>query len=265
MAALLILIIFTSGYTFIQQYPLARYKQSRLSGQEAYSHIGIYGVLFALSAWLIVLFAGRTLSAHGYYLLPPGKNSGTIFSQHWTEKNVSLGIWVTLSHLLPFILGRAISFIPNTGIKLVALAYSDSFNSLLLESTADFRPIQVTLSSRKTYVGIAMSQIMRDDFTKDEYFEVLPLLSGYRDKDTLELKIISDYEKFYQSLAETGKEGKDEEKGVELDTFKVVVPVSEVKSAAFFRPKAHQAISLSEEDKEEKIPHVPFRKRMHKK
>lgn len=62
--------------------------------------------------------------------------------------------------------------------------------SLLVESFALGRPVMLDMDSRKVYVGLVISLGSPGESTApDEDLGILPLMSGYRDKDTLELDL----------------------------------------------------------------------------
>jgi hypothetical protein len=65
----------------------------------------------------------------------------------------------------------------------------------------------------------------------DSYVRLLPLLSGYRDKDTLELKFTTTYSDFYGDEVEP------------LD-FTVAFPVAQVRMASFFDERVQQDVVI---------------------
>ena len=67
---------------------------------------------------------------------------------------------------------------------------------LLHEAEQQDRPISITLENRKWYVGyVAESPNLSPE---EIYFRLLPVISGYRDKDTLETFRTVLYEEVYQ-------------------------------------------------------------------
>ena len=61
---------------------------------------------------------------------------------------------------------------------------------------------------------------------------MFPVASGYRDKDTRDLKISVNYGPVFANLADSGE-------SVDLDDFRVAIPVREVISARAFSPTAY--------------------------
>lgn len=257
MAPLIVLIIFTSGYTFIRCNPLARFRQSRLGGHESYFSIGMCGVLITLLAWIVVLAAEHGMTAWGYYLIPRAETAGTHVKQFWREAYLTIGAWAVLSHVLAFSFGVIRAKLRGEAESAAILACDDSLSALLLDSSADWKPIQITLNSRKVYIGISLGQVVKDDFSRPDYVEIMPLQSGYRDKDSLEIRMTSDYAKFYRSWGSLA----DAEWPEHLASYRVVLPVSEIRGAAFFRPDAHEKITPAAASR---AARMPFRKQHQK-
>lgn len=254
MIPLITLIILTSGYTYIKCNINARFKHSRLSGHEAYSNIGIYGILFTSIAWALVLLFEHVLTSNGYYLLQANADEGNSVKQFWNEQYLTIAAWLVVAHAIAAWWGtRKNGKGMSAEDSAIDLANEDELSKLIFESAINLEPIQLTLSSRKAYVGISLGQLGKDDFSKHEYIAILPLMSGYREKDTLELKLVSDYAKFYETLDKKT----DEERAEALSGFRIVIPVSEIKSAAFFKPDAHAIITPQSDEK----THAPFKKR----
>ena len=67
----------------------------------------------------------------------------------------------------------------------------DDFDSICFDALSQFKPIAITLESRKVYVGY-----VADGFEPKEgsSLTLLPVYSGYREKDTLSFKLISAYD-----------------------------------------------------------------------
>jgi hypothetical protein len=87
-------------------------------------------------------------------------------------------------------------------------------------------PISVTLKTRKVYIGYVV-QTPNLKVT-EQYIHVLPLVSGYRDSTTLELRLTADYAKVYA----TGK--------VNVDDFSITIPLAGIDSANLFDSDAYE-------------------------
>jgi len=86
--------------------------------------------------------------------------------------------------------------------------------------------VEITLESRKFYIGYVTSFPMPD--SKNKHVTLLPLLSGFRDKDTLRFNFTTNYFPARQ-LADFN-----------ANDLKVVVPVDNIASARFFDASVYQ-------------------------
>jgi hypothetical protein len=87
-------------------------------------------------------------------------------------------------------------------------------------------PISVTLKTRKVYIGYVVTTPNLK--VTQQYIHVLPLVSGYRDSATLELRLTADYAKVYA----TGK--------VNVDDFSITIPLAGIDSANLFDSDAYE-------------------------
>ncbi|MCD5986502.1 hypothetical protein KDX30_01175 [Pseudomonas sp. CDFA 553] len=75
-----------------------------------------------------------------------------------------------------------------------SVKHSPLLNTLVL-AFAKRSPVMITMNDRKVYVGYIKSMGDSTEVTGfDKDFELVPTLSGYRDKDTLEVRYTTEYE-----------------------------------------------------------------------
>jgi hypothetical protein len=83
----------------------------------------------------------------------------------------------------------------------------------------------VTLDNRKWYMGYVLDSPNLDP--QEQYFAVIPVLSGYRDPDTLVISETVLYESAY-------------EEGLDKNAFAVTLPIANVRMASFFQKDAYE-------------------------
>ena len=97
--------------------------------------------------------------------------------------------------------------------------------------------VSVTLDNRKVYIGwtalTPLSGSSHEDGARD--FTLLPVLSGYRNSDTLRLEITTDYTGAYEEIQRRGT-------NVGVEDFAIVIPVSRVVTANPFSLDLEQDI-----------------------
>ena len=101
------------------------------------------------------------------------------------------------------------------------------------------RMIELSLKNRKSYVGL----VLWSSITKRGRSDVtlLPIASGYRSEDTLELHLTTNYAPLIKKLIDKDAEGIDDL----LRDYSVVLPRSEVCSARLFDPAVYRRFQQS--------------------
>jgi hypothetical protein len=112
--------------------------------------------------------------------------------------------------------------------------WNDYLEVLLERALRETRQVSVSTRSSKVYIGFVTSNF--DPAYERKFIRLLPTSSGYRDSDTQELVLTTDYAKVYQQIIQQNNAfllG-----GVE--DFQIVIPVAEIASANLFDPSAYQ-------------------------
>lgn len=87
----------------------------------------------------------------------------------------------------------------------------------------------ISMASRKFYVGLVVGR--RLDGDKTEFLPLLPLMSGYRDKDTLVTNVTTNYKDHY---IESGILDGTGDGNLTLDDFEILIAFSEIESISSF-------------------------------
>lgn len=103
--------------------------------------------------------------------------------------------------------------------------HGNALTRLLHRAAEESLLISVTLDNRKWYVGWITSSPNLDP--QELYFRLLPLTSGYRDKDTLETYRTV----YYQNVLS--------DESLDPDRFFITLPLKDVKAANFFDPDVY--------------------------
>jgi hypothetical protein len=114
---------------------------------------------------------------------------------------------------------------------------------LLHQSLIDEKLIEVTLESDKVYIGWVASQPPSIE-AADGYFAMLPVRSGYRDKDTRQLVVTTRYEKVFREMIDEAEKARMPTPTFE--DFQKTIPLSSVVSVGAFDPAAYERFNLSE-------------------
>ena len=107
----------------------------------------------------------------------------------------------------------------------------DRVELLLIESIRQEEFVEITLATGKAYIGRALGNksvgITQPDVA------LIPLMSGYRNKDTQELELTINY----ASVIPRSKPGDH----TFNDYFRIVIPRTQIVSVRFFDPDTYQA------------------------
>jgi hypothetical protein len=104
---------------------------------------------------------------------------------------------------------------------------------LVDEAANQHRLISITLDSRKWYVGWVVESPNLDPH--DQFFRLLPFISGYRDKDSLEARRTVYYEAVLRDTS------------IDRTEFVITLPLKDVKIAGFFNDEIYDEY-FAEED-----------------
>lgn len=96
-----------------------------------------------------------------------------------------------------------------------------------MEASVRQFPVIITLKSRKFYVGFIHCPAFEQGAS--EFLELLPLLSGYRDKDDLTIHVTTNYQKHYINTGIQQGIG-----SLNFYDFRTLIPKGEIEGLSFF-------------------------------
>ena len=201
------------GYLFVTRCYLTRYDAQRASGYHIFFRSAIAGAFLHVPA-VCGMIALSCLFQHSQL---------SCFAK-WSFFTSS--IYPCLA-ILSFVSGLVLPVIVNHFLdgaeitKDVARKNGDLIELLLIESMEGAELVEFSLKNRKVYIGFVLNY---GSETKDGEFDVelLPLISGYRHIDTLDLIVTTSYD---STMA----------KG-----FSIIIPMAEIVSARLFDPADDQ-------------------------
>lgn len=213
---LIIVFVAASGYVFCNWCNLLKYDVLRDTGQRLYLTAALSGsvvyiatfLLFRLQEWLWIDLLRLEP------IIPIRISLESYIAQ------LSLG----LSFLATFLINLSPSITART---LERVWRKNDIDALCAEAASGIKPLSVTLDNRKVYIGLMADS---PEPGKDANLTILPLYSGYRDKDTLEMTLTRKYKSVDALLAElidTNGEVSDEVAS-KLDEYRVVIPRSRI-------------------------------------
>ncbi|MBL0450419.1 hypothetical protein [Aeromonas caviae] len=250
MGAFLLFVVLTIGFIYTSRDLEARYKQKKSTNWESYSHMALWGFIFWGAGTCLVAFFWLFLAIVSVFLTTVGSLFSDSFQvtwhtvfYHWTivETNVPLVLSLVFGGMFAWAVTEAkakkTKSDPQARLNVIEkIAASDNIQLLLIESTRHQLRVMLTLKSRKVYIGFIKQFAHEQVVPGDEDIVIIPLISGYRDKDTLKFHESHSYVTLYD---EQGI-GTDTEP-LSLDDFRVVVPREQIESVSLFDPKTYVA------------------------
>lgn len=250
MIAAVLLVLALSGYVFCRQYPVTRFKQLRAKSEwEFYFQALIWGFVFssvgALCAFLLDVqnVALLCLTRFGFDINALVADTGIKLDYF------KLWLWAIFSVLLAFLVGKGLSYCPRVKNKAIqSLIRENEFEQILYHSSYAQKLVQITLTSRKVYIGFVSTTPSTDNLTTTEFFSISPVFSGYREEKTMDLVLVTDYLAFYHQALDKNEADIDG-----LQDFKVVLKAEQVASIGYFDLKAYGDFLQLKTDKESSI------------
>ena len=240
MALLVVLLVLVLGYYYATHITAEQIKLRRSAGWETYVYLGFHGLRLILNgamAWVIVV--------------------APLYAALWVFDGMAS--WF---HFTPDLSGAMVRLIKYKlfddlqvyHVAIVLLALGDCKNGIKKRNEEDLRqkikhydgmlrivwqslhtqvPIRISLKSRKVYVGV----VSQEQFSNPEsdYMLIVPFLSGYRDKDSLDIFFDCNYHSVYQKYGLFDDDDLSKQEILELDDFRTAIRISEIESVSFFK------------------------------
>jgi len=245
--ASLILIPLLAGYAFSVSWAGSRYHIAREQGYHLYFRTAIYGVLLSLIAALIHLY----LVSRYPEFLSGMKNLLDSFTPQTTDiktSTVAIINIATITLMIGLTLGHLLNLLPFSRRLLLHIAIrNDDFERLVLRALRKLMPICVSMSNGKVYVGYVVSTI--DPAVERTALRILPLLSGYRDKENCSTHFNTSYHEIYEQINDDENDYANKKLSqVQVSDFEKVLPFDEIQSSHLFDIVAYQHFTLHDLD-----------------
>ncbi len=244
MNTIILAIVLISGYLYATRSLSARYIFKRSEGWGAYFYVAAWGIPFTVISWLIcsclsILGVFRWVVNypinHGWMeveslakMFPLSTDGDFKFA------DFKFAMFGLLTMVLAWSAGVFMHWYVCKDNKrrinaLIKAVHHDPLESMLIEAAVRKFPVIVTLKSRKFYVGIIECPMF--EHGKTDFLQLFPLLSGYRDKDTLTTSVTTNYQRHYiDSGIMDGVSGSQ----LKLDDFRTLIPKGELEGISLF-------------------------------
>lgn len=258
MFALLILPILVSGFIVLSLNPYHKIKLYRYDGQLLYLKAAKIGLrYFLVVSALSFLFKDHPIDFNVYtikvYIDPSlvthiSKAIAALQNKREVTHDIILYSWllslslltIFSAYLLSLIVKKYVDFLKylsrslyngndTTTIILLGKILKDSpIDSMFFESFTKQKPILISLSSRKVYIGM-VNKLGEPSESEEPNQEIslVPVISGYRDKDTLKVILQNEYANLPQA---------------DIDS-SIVIKVDEIETVSWFNHSVYEDVN----------------------
>lgn len=259
MWALIIVFVLICGYIYVDTHIPSRYKLNKSVGWNAYFCVGARGGYFLILGLIltgVVVFYLYTIQFIFNFPLYVGADySPFTFSEDLLKKRMFGMSYFSLLCLgcTAFVSISQTYTVKNENDTLQAridafreIAKDSAIEKILLDSLdkmEDGLMLLISLKSRKVYVG--MLDIARFDGLDTNTLVIIPVMSGYRDKDTMTFIVEHNYTDHYD------KEGITlTSEPLSVFHFRHVLPFDQIESLSLFNTNTYKKFQESIKEKE---------------
>lgn len=224
----LFLIPILGGYWFLTHLYFTKYSALRESGYHLFFRSAFAGVLLSFLARLLIFPLDRYFPWIGtlWKSFIPYDYYGTAI------------LSVILGFLLPFALNPFYG--QEKAQRRTAEERGELIESIIADSLDRRKLIELSLKNGKVYIGFALRSRMIRRGESD--VALIPLASGYRNQETHELTITTNYAPAINKYIDSDQEISD----LIREDFQVVIPSSEIMSVRIFSPEIYQCFQENE-------------------
>lgn len=242
MSAALIVIVLVCGYLFINSHIPSKHKFKKSTGWHSYFQVALKGSYYVFVSFIVLLAAWIALLVTMWLLNFPliFTDKYEAFTYAYDVLNVKF-VGLGLPFLLLVVITALMSFgeskneekkLRNNHERLRLyreIASASPIEAILLESMTSNMNLMVSISmkSRKVYIGIVHEARLEDHDT--DTIVIIPFLSGYRDKDTLNFVEEVNYAEHYNDCGITS-----DSSPLSLSQYRHVIPRDQIESVSLF-------------------------------
>lgn len=258
MGVVFLMVILVVGFLYTNHHPPSRYRQKRSTGWNAYFHVAAWGLLFTLAGSIVSVLIMLLFDAFSLLLRLPAYLFSFEYTVPWFGRELfnwklpgGLGVGSLVSFLGAALIAYGRALQSQMRIKTSyeeqvkeykKVAEADGLEALLFDSMNQNLLVLISLKSRKAYVGtVHQSRFIHADL---ENIVIIPMLSGYRDKDTMSFKQVHSYTNYYNKHVIS-----EESEPLSIYDFRTVIPRSEIDTASLFDPATFKQFNELESHK----------------
>ncbi|ELQ6263092.1 hypothetical protein R2305_002482 [Cronobacter malonaticus] len=251
MGTAIFMVLMVCGYWYTSRDLSTRFKFMRTSGWDVYFLVALYGCIFVLQGiiatgllWLALLGVSSVLNA-----FPAWSGSDDYHYQmafmNWSFLGIQAPVVLMLGFAILFCLYRAnwspTAKLDNTGRRTLyrTLSRANGIEGLLYECMEEGELIWITMKSQRVYIGMIHNATFDSTRSDISNLVLIPMLSGYRDHETLDLRVEHNYSAWYDSHDITLQAGEKS-----ALAYRKVILLNQIESLSLFDPAQSLALGM---------------------
>ena len=217
------------GYIFAKTWLASSYAVARTDGHRLYFHSAFYAPFLFLCAVLLRSFLHVAFLPYREFESEVASLVMPFLKDPDKTYQVPLTFVCTYALALAWPMAALLNLIRHQDkwVNAAVRKSNDDVEILLHECLRSIQPIFLSMENRKVYVGFVVKTVEPTD--KRKTISILPLVSGYRDTNTLSVNFTTDYERIYPS-----PDRPPELSHLDVKDFVMVLPADKVNSMHVF-------------------------------
>ncbi len=139
------------------------------------------------------------------------------------------------SHVPPWSFVSTSAFISRQLRFLKALSverHGDEVDKLLMEANGEQHAVEFTLDNRRVYIGQVLE--VSSSRPEDRVTAILPIATGYRSMETMQIKLTTSYSKLITKLANLQHKGETSEANKLANHWRILIDLDDVKGIRLY-------------------------------
>ncbi|MDC0725242.1 hypothetical protein POH93_07540 [Phytobacter diazotrophicus] len=245
MGTAIFMVLMVCGYWYSSHDLSTRFKFKRSFGWDVYFLVALYGCVFVLQGMLatavlwLALLTGSLVTNALPGIFGPEYHHWHMTFMNWTFLGIQAPVVIMLTFAVVFCLWRS-NWSPTARLDTSGrrelykhLSRANGVEGLVYQCMEKGDLAWITLTSQRIYIGMIHTATF--DSADANNIVLIPMLSGYRDRETLDLHVEHNYSAWYDAH--------DIDVRAAVD-FRKVLLLSQVESLSLFHPAQVMAMGI---------------------
>lgn len=219
----LLLLAVASGFVFAYLWKKTWYLSLRSEGQQLYLLAAVFAVPLIGGSRLLLWVVSGYPSLEKWASSNWASFTGPIYNPALS----TFALAFVLALVIPMLLN--LFYDDQKQTQEIIMKYGSQSEKFFYETMTDKSILAVALENRKVYVGYAWDVPPPDPHRIEDYaIKLLPVRSGYRDDETMELHFTTQYSRIYSQIRA------GERRDLDLEDFLIILPVRNIISVNLY-------------------------------